>query len=105
MWVVAQVKRLRGNKESDDVNRLLRKLLYREFALWNGTLAGWRNKHPACVEKGIRELFPSKYYMGFKRIRNDPDNTAVDNYGKKVPGVKWAKKEEGKYESKFDKTS
>ena len=62
-------------------------------------------KHPDCVEKGVRTLYSSKYYMGFKRSRNEPDTTAIDIEGKKVRGVKWVRKEGGTYDTEVDNTS
>ena len=64
-----------------------------------------RTKHPDCVKKGVRALYSSKHYMGFKRTRNEADNTAVDIDGNKVQGVKWARKEYGNYETEVDNTS
>ena len=64
-----------------------------------------RTKHPDCVEKGVRALYYSKYYMGFKRTRNEADSNAVHIDGNKVQGVKWVRKEDGNYETEVDNTS
>ena len=82
--------------------RTLRKKLFMSFARFNGAI-GIREKHPPCVERGVRELFPSPFYMGFKRTRDDADNSAVDMCGQKLNGVKWVRTEGGKYEVKLDK--
>ena len=81
--------------------RALRKKLFMSFARFNGAI-GLREKLPSCVEKGVRELFPSPYYMGFKRTRDDADNSAVDITGEKLDGVKWVRTDTGKYEVKLD---
>ena len=104
MWVDAS-KVIRINHEFEDINRLLRKRLYREFAMWNGTMTKPRSKHPDCVEKCVNALYSSKHYMGFKRTRNEAENTAVDIYGNNVQGVKWARKEYVNYETEVDNTS
>ena len=79
--------------------RALRKTLFVSFWRFNG-IAGNREKHPACVVRGVRELFSSPFYMGFKRTRNDLDNCAIDIDGNKIKKVKWVKTEEGRYEAK-----
>ena len=60
--------------------------------------------HPKCVLKRVRMMFSSGYYMGFKRTRDEEDNTAVNIDGNKVNSAKWVKTEEGKYrvEEKID---
>ena len=78
--------------------RALRKKLYMSFARFNGAI-GVREKCPDCVERGIRELLPSPFYMGYKRTRDDPDNAAVNIDGKKIDNVKWVKTEAGKYKA------
>ena len=62
--------------------RALRKKLYMSFACFNGAIRV-RQKCPDCVERGIRELSPSPFYMGYKRTRDDPDNLTVHIDGKK----------------------
>ena len=57
------------------------------FARFNGAI-GIREENPPCVERGVRELAPSRFYMGFKRTRDDVDNCTVDINGNKVDGVK-----------------
>ena len=99
MWTDAEKVILHQTVPNSDVNRVLRKRLYREFAMWNGTMTKPPTKLPDCVEKGVRTLYSSKYYMGFKRSRNEPDTTAIDVEGKKVQGVKWVRTEDGKYET------
>ena len=42
-------------------------------------------------------MFSSGYYMGFKRTREEEDNTVVNIDGNKVNSTKWVKTEEGKY--------
>ena len=74
-----------------DVHRNLRRRLYREFISMNGIATNRRIKLPNCVEKGIRSLYPSKVYMGFKRSYDDVDNEAVDINGGKVKGKKWVR--------------
>ena len=91
--------------QNTDVNRALRKRLFREFASWNGTMTKPRTKHPDCVKRGVRTLYPSEYYMGFKRTRNEPDATAIDIENKKVRGVKWERQEDGTYETEFVNTN
>ena len=105
MWTDAEKGILHQTVPNSDVNRVLRKRLYREFAMWNGTMTKPPTKHPDCVEKGVRTLYSSKYYMGFKRSRNEPDTTAIDIEGKKVRGVKWVRKEGGTYDTEVDNTS
>ena len=82
--------------------RALRKKLFMSFARFNGTI-GFREKIPLCVERGVRKLFPSPFYMGFKRTRDDADNCAVDINGNKVDGIKWVQTETGKYKLQCDK--
>ena len=89
----------------DDHNRALRKRLFRNFAIWNGTMTKPPTPHPQCVLKGVRLLFSSRYYMGFKRTRDDPDNVAVDIDGEKVHCAKWIRTEDGKYEVHVDDTA
>ena len=60
--------------------RTLHKKLFMSFARFNGAI-GIREKDPPCVERGVRELFPSPFYMGFKRTRDDADNSVVDMCG------------------------
>ena len=86
------------DRESTDVHRNLRRRLYREFISMNGIATNRRIKLPNCVEKGIRSLYPSKVYMGFKRSYDDVDNVAVDMNGEKVKGKKWIRTDEGSYE-------
>ena len=105
MWTDAEKVILLRSVPDSDVNRDFRKRLYREFAMWNGTMTKPPTKHPDCVEKGIRNLYPSKYFMGFKRTRNEPDTTAINIEGEKVRGVKWVRKEGGTYDTEVDKTS
>ena len=81
-----------------DVHRNLRRRLYREFISMNGIATNRRIKLPNCVEKGIRSLYPSKVYMGFKRSYDDIDNEAVDINGGKVKGKKWVRTDEGSYQ-------
>ena len=81
-----------------DVHRNLRRRLYREFISMNGIATNRRIKLPNCVEKGIRSLYPSKVYMGFKRSYDDVDNEAVDINGGKVKGKKWVRTDEGSYQ-------
>ena len=52
-----------------------------------------REHHPSCVESCVRKLFPSPFYMGFKRKRKEVDNDAVDSNSNKIEGVKWIKTE------------
>ena len=99
MWTDAEKVILLNAVPNSDVNRVLRKRLYREFAMWNGTMTKPPTKHPDCVKKGVQILYLSKYYMGFKRSRNEPDTSAIDLEGKKVQGVKWVRTEYGKYET------
>ena len=80
-----------------DTNRNLRKPLFREFSMWNGTMTKPPTPHPTCVVKGVRLLYPSEQYMGFKRTRNEVDNTAVNINGKKIKGKKWVRTDEGSY--------
>ena len=105
MWTDAEKVILHQTVPNSDVNRVLRKRLYREFAMWNGTMTKPPTKLPDCVEKGVRTLYSSKYYMGFKRSRNEPDTTAINIEGKKVQGVKWVRKEGGTYDTEVDNTS
>ena len=86
------------DRESTDVHRNLRRRLYREFISMNGIATNRRIKLPNCVEKGIRSLYPSKVYMGFKRSYDDVDNEAVDINGGKVKGKKWVRSDEGSYQ-------
>ena len=86
------------DRESTDVHRNLRRRLYREFISMNGIATNRRIKLPNCVEKGIRSLYPSKVYMGFKRSYDDIDNEAVDINGGKVKGKKWVRTDEGSYQ-------
>ena len=86
------------DRESTDVHRNLRRRLYREFISMNGIATNRRIKLPNCVEKGIRSLYPSKVYMGFKRSYDDVDNVAVDINGGKVKGKKWVRTDEGSYQ-------
>ena len=88
----------------DDHNRALRNRLFCNFAIWNGTMTTPPTPHPQCVLKGVRLLFSSRYYIGYKRIRDDPDNAAVNIDGDKAHGVKWIRTEDGKYEVVFDET-
>ena len=92
--VVDRAHRGSGN----NVNRNLRKRLFREFAMWNGTMTKPPTPHPTCVVKGVRLLYPSSEYMGFKRTRNEVDNTAVDIDGEKLHGKKWVRTDDGRYE-------
>ena len=105
MWTDAEKVILLQTVQNSDVNRVLRKRLYQEFAMWNGTMTKPPTKHPVCVEKGVRALYPSEFYMGYKRTRNEPDTTAVDIENKKVRGVKWARQEDGTYKTEVDNTS
>ena len=57
--------------------------------------------HPTCVVKGVRLLYPSEQYMGFKRTRNKVDNTALYINGKKIKGTEWVRNDEGNYETKL----
>ena len=83
MWTDAKkVVKIRSAPNSD-INRALRIRLFREFVMWNGTITKPPTKHPDCVKKGVRTLYPSKYYMGYKRTRNEPDTTTVDIEKKK----------------------
>ena len=59
---------------------------------WNDVIA-CREHHPSCVESCVRKLFPSPFYMGFKRKRKEVDNDAVDSNSNKIEGVKWIKTE------------
>ena len=86
------------DRESTDVHRNLRRRLYREFISMNGITTNRRIKLPNCVEKGIRSLYPSKVYMGFKRSYDNIDNEAVDINGGKVKGKKWVRTDEGSYQ-------
>ena len=86
------------DRESTDVHCNLRRRLYREFISMNGIATNRRIKLPNCVEKGIRSLYPSKVYMGFKRSYDDVDNEAVDINGGKVKGKKWVRTDEGSYQ-------
>ena len=79
-----------------DTNCNLRKRLFCKFAMWNGTMTTPPTPHPTCVVKGVRLLYPSEQYMGFKRTRNEVDNTAVDIDGKKIKGTEWVRNDEGK---------
>ena len=81
--------------------RALRKKLFMSFARFNGAI-GIRDENPPCVERGVRELAPSCFYMGFKRTRNDADNRAVNINGNKIDGIKWVRTEAGKYKLKSD---
>ena len=81
--------------------RALRKKLFMSFARFNGA-NGIREENPPCVERGVRELAPSRFYMGFKRTRDDADNRAVDINGNKIDGIKWVRTKAGKYELKSD---
>ena len=84
--------------KNTDVHRNLRRPLYCEFISRNGIVTNRRIKLPNCVEKGIRSLYPSKVYMGFKRSYDNVDNEAVDINGGKVKGKKWVRTDEGSYE-------
>ena len=64
------------------MNRALRKRLYRNFAYWNGILTKARTRHPVCVESGVRSLYKSDAYIGFKRNHDEIDNNALDIDGK-----------------------
>ena len=86
------------DRKSTDVHCNLRRRLYREFSSMNGIATNRRIKLPNCVEKGIRSLYPSKVYMGFKRSYDNVDNVAVDMNGEKVKGKKWIRTDEGSYE-------
>ena len=105
MWTDTEKVILIQSVPNSDVNRALRKRLFREFAMWNGTMTKPPTKHPDCIKRGVRTLYLSKYYMGFKRSCNEPDTTASNIEGKKVRGVKWARKEDGTYETQIDNTS
>ena len=84
-------------EEGYDVNRALRKCLFGEFAKWRGTMTKAQTRHPRCVEKGVRKIYPSKYYMGFKHDRDKEDNNTIDIDGKKMETAKWVKTDNGKY--------
>ena len=71
------------------------------FARFNGVF-GIREKNSPCVERGVRNLAPSPFYMGYKRTRDDADNCAVNVHGNKVDGVKWVRTKKGKYKMKLD---
>ena len=86
------------DRESTDVHCNLRRRLYREFISMNGIATNRRIKLPNCVEKGIRSLYPSKVYMGFKRSYDNVENEAVDINGGKVKGKKWVRTDEGSYQ-------
>ena len=89
----------------NDCNRALQKYLFRNFAIWNGTMTRPPTPHPQCVLKGVRLLFSSRYYMGYKPTRDDPDNTAVNIDGDKAHGAKWIRTEDGKYKVVVDETA
>ena len=80
----------------EDINRFIRKRLYRNFAIWNGTIK-YRKRFPSCVEAGVRNMYSSDVYMGFKRTHDEVDTSAIDIKGNKLHGVKWVKTDEGKY--------
>ena len=81
-----------------DINRTLCKKLYRNFAIWNHTMTQPPTKHPACVERKIKELFKSKCFMGYKRKRNEDDNRAITIDGDRIENRKWVQTRSGKYE-------
>ena len=91
-------------EEGYDVNRALCKRLFGEFTKWRGTMTKPRTRHPTCVEKGVMKIYPSKYYMGFKRDRDKENNNAVDIDGKKVETAKWVKTDNGKYNVEVEDT-
>ena len=70
--------------------------------MWNDTMTKASAKHPTCVECGIRLLHPSKSYIGYKRKRDEVDNTTVDINNSKVSGAKWVRDESGSYELELD---
>ena len=78
----------------------LRKKLFTSFARFNGAI-GIRKENPPCVERGVRELAPSHFYMGFKRTRDDADNHAVDINGNIQKVLKDVLKDVVKGYSKF----
>ena len=92
-----------NDRKSTDVHRNLRRRLYREFISMNGIATNRRIKLPNCVEKGIRSLYPSKVYMGFKRSYDDVDNEAVDINGGKVKGKKWVRTDSNQVEVSVSK--
>ena len=81
-----------------DINRTLRKKLYHNFSIWNNTMTRPPTKHPACVERKIKELFKSKCFMGYKRKRNEDDNRAITIDGDRIENRKWVQTSSGKYE-------
>ena len=100
LWI-GERNNIDSTVEDDDIRaRTLRKKLYTSFARFNGVI--WkRQKHPTCVVTGIREMYPSPCYMGFKRKRNEEDECdATDINGKKQKGLKFVKIMEGEYKVK-----
>ena len=55
MWVDAR-KVICINHEFEDINRLFRKCLYREFAVLDGIMTNPRTKHPDFVEKVLEHF-------------------------------------------------
>ena len=81
-----------------NINRPLHKNLYHNFAIWNHTMTHPPTKHPARVAWKIKEMFPSKCFMGYKRKRNEEDNRAITIDGDRIEGRKWVQSSTGKYE-------
>ena len=98
----AEKEDIESQAGDEDVNRALRKRLYRNFVYWNGALTKARTRLPVCVESGVRSLYKSDAYIGFKRTHEEIDNTALDIDGKKVPGAKWVRDDDGHYNLQVD---
>ena len=52
-------------REGESLERVQRRTIYHHFAMKEGHW-GNREKLPSCVERQVRELFPSEAYMGFQ---------------------------------------
>ena len=77
-------------ESSPDVNRILRKRLYHNFAFWFGN-RGCRTQLPSCVTEGIRKKYPSTVFMGYKAKRDTVDNRAETLVGEKICNMRWHK--------------
>ena len=96
VWENTRERLMIHEREGYDINRLMRKNLYRMFVRYGymQITVETRTELPTCVTNVIREKYPSEVYVGFQAHPNDKEGKsqlAINNDGQIMKNRFWVR--------------